>query len=271
MRMPAPDDGRWRWLRRLAALGGLVLAGTGLVPVGAPADAWQRACRPDVHAENLGEMVGQGVLLGLFGGFRSLLADFAWVRSYVYWEQQDRAGNESFMRLALLMDPGNTYFWTNAADIIAYDQAHWEIRRRERAGRLKMERGVKELLFREYAKSGLELLSEAVTRLPKERSQLYVRAGQIAANKLKDVELAADYYRRAAEAEHPVWFAGVIYAKILAEQLGRKQEALDWLVAYQSELAVRLPHDPLDIKGAVEEEIAALRQELAEKSGAAKG
>lgn len=265
MKTRPQDDGRWRWGRRVVALTVLALAGSGLAPVGDPAGEWQRRQQPEFRTEDLDRVVGQGVLLGLFGGFRSLLADFAWVRSYVYWERQDRAGNETFMRLSLLLDPGNIYFWTNAADVIAYDQAHWEIRRRERQGRVRMEQGVKELLFREYAHQGLALLDEAVTRLPESRSQLYVRAGQIAANKLKDAELAASYYRRAAEAENPVWFAGVIYGKVLANRLGRRQEALDWLVRYQEEITKRLPHDPLDIKGAVEEEIDALRREMAER------
>ena len=64
--------------------------------VGALADhAWRRArlALPEIGRRELEPTVGQGVLLGVLGGFRTVVADFTWIRGYVLWERKnDRAG-----------------------------------------------------------------------------------------------------------------------------------------------------------------------------------
>ncbi|MDR2980877.1 MAG: hypothetical protein LBV12_01375 [Puniceicoccales bacterium] len=222
----------WPWLRRrIIAVVMLCVAGCALSLVGQPAADWQRTHQPAFRSEELKGIVGQGVLLGMFGGLRSIMADMSWVRAYSYWEKRDRAGSESMMRLAIILDPGNIYFWINAANIIGYDQAHWEIAAREYGGRIKVQDSVKQTLYREYAENALKLLDDCIARFPDD-SRAYIYAAQLTRNKLNNIPMEAEYYRRAAECKNRVWFAGRIYAMILGEDMGKPEEALEWYRDY---------------------------------------
>ena len=183
---------------------------------------------PEIGRKELEPTLGQGVLLGVLGGLRTVVADIAWIRSYVFWERRDRPGCEALMRTACTLDPHARYFWENTGLRIGLDMAHWEIRRR--GGYAKVPAETQERLFRQYGRRGLDVLEEGMA-YARSRTSLLLAAGFLAEGKLKDLRLAADYYRQAAEAPDAPWYA----ARICADfdwSAGRKTEAYRWYRNY---------------------------------------
>lgn len=119
--------------------------------------AWRgvRPHIPEIGRKELEPTLGQGVLLGILGGLRTVVADLTWIRSYVLWERRDRAGCEALMRAACALDPHSRYFWENAGYAVGFDLAHWEIRRR--GGYAKVPAETQERLFHAYARRGIEI------------------------------------------------------------------------------------------------------------------
>jgi hypothetical protein len=242
----------WRYAgRRLAALGVLVLAGWALSGVGRGAAQWQTEHQPAFNAESLEGVAGQGVLLGVFGGLRAIMADFAWVRSYVYWEQGDRAGCETLMRTSIALDPSNMFFWLDAGRIMAYDMPYWEITRR----RLAPESPEAAQIVRDHAWRSLAWFAKGAARNPKHEAEFWVRSAHVCLIRLKDLERGAEFYRKAAECGHPVWFAARSYVNILRYELGRKEDARLWLQGYLKKLETGDNPDPLGNRGMLEADL----------------
>ncbi len=183
-----------------------------------------RQAVPEIGRKDIEPTLGQGVLLGILGGLRTVVADATWIRSYVFWEKHDRAGCEAMMRTACVLDPRSRFFWENSAYAVGYDFAHWEIRRR--GGYAKVPADIQDGIFRRYAHLGLAILEDGVAHTGG-NAGILISAGQLAEIKLKDNLLAAAYYRRATQAKNPPWFAYFMCARTLWEA-GRKQEAYDW-------------------------------------------
>lgn len=215
-------------MRRIAPW---LLVGALILGAGALAESSWRRIRPnipEIGRKELEPTLGQGVLLGVLGGLRTVVADIAWIRSYVFWERRDRPGCEALMRSACTLDPHARYFWENAGLRIGLDMAHWEIRRR--GGYAKVPAETQERLFRQYGRRGLDVLEEGMA-YARNRTALQLAAGFLAEGKLKDIRLAADYYRQAAEAPDAPWYA----ARICADfdwGAGRKTEAYRWYRNY---------------------------------------
>ncbi|MDR2844549.1 MAG: hypothetical protein LBV28_00445 [Puniceicoccales bacterium] len=259
----------WRQARRRAtAAVALAAAGAVLSFAGQPAARWQAENQPAFQAASLEGALGQGALLGIFGGLRAIMADFAWVRGNVHWENRDRAACETFMRLAIALDPGNVFFWVNAGDALAFDMSHWEVAQREGSRRgvpakFKLDKVVVESLNREYAERGIALLTQGAERNPQQAAELWIRCAQVCIIRLKDNKRAAEFWRRAAECENPTWFAGVAYANFLNKELGKKQEAIEWMRAYQKSLEPKVKDKPnfADIRDFIANELSRLEAE----------
>jgi hypothetical protein len=208
-----------------------LLVGVLILVAGALAESSWRRVRPsipEIGRKELEPTLGQGVLLGVLGGLRTVVADFAWIRSYVFWERRDRPGCEAFMRTACTLDPHARYFWENAGLRIGLDMAHWEIRRR--GGYAKVPTETQERLFRQYGRRGVDVLEEGLAHA-RNRTALLLAAGFLAEGKLKDFTLAANYYRQAADAADTPWYA----ARFCADfdwNAGRKLEAYRWYRDY---------------------------------------
>lgn len=188
------------WGSWLAAL--LLLLGAGVYSE----TAWKgvRQAVPEIGRKDLEPTLGQGVLLGILGGMRTVVADATWIRSYVLWERRDRAGCEAMMRTACALDPRTRFFWENTGYTIGYDFAHWEIRRR--GGYLKVSPEIQNSIFQRYAKMGLEVFEQGVEHTGG-NAGILISAGQLAEIKLKDNLLAAQYYLRATQVKNVPWFA----------------------------------------------------------------
>ncbi len=202
-----------------------------LVAVGRLAEESWRSVRPnipEIGRKELEPTLGQGVLLGILGGLRTVVADLTWIRSYVMWERKDRAACETLMRAACALDPHSRYFWENTGYVVGYDLAHWEIRRRGGYDRVPKE--TQERLFRSFALKGIEVLEEGLGRT-KSPTALLLCAAQLAELKVKDHALSSRYYVRAAEAPDSPWYAARIAAQVIWED-GRRAEAYRWFRNY---------------------------------------
>ena len=112
------------------AAAGLFAAGTLTSPL--ERVAWSEA-RERIGAfspEALGSSAGTGVALGTLGGFRTVIADVAWLRAFHFWETRDAVACLKFAELAMTLAPEQFFFLENAANYIAFDFPVWEIRRR---------------------------------------------------------------------------------------------------------------------------------------------
>jgi len=183
-----------------------------------------RPCIPEIGRRDIEPTLGQGVLLGILGGMRTVIADGTWVRSYVLWERKDRPGCETLMRTACALDPRSRYFWENTGYVMGYDMAHWEVRRR--GGYAKVPADVQEHLYRSYARRALEVLDQGVVNTGG-NAALLIAAGQLAEMKLKDQLLSARYYRSATESRNAPWYAPYFCARNLWEA-GQREESYRW-------------------------------------------
>ena len=174
---------------------------------------------PEIGRKDLEPSLGQGVLLGVLGGLRTLVADLTWIRSYVLWERKDRGGCEALMRAACALDPYSRYFWEHTGYVVGYDLAHWEIRRRGGYGKVPAD-----------ARRGIDIIEEGIAR-SRVTTPLVLSAAQLAEIKLKDHKLSVRYYRQAAEAPDAPWYAARICAQVMWED-GRREEAYRWFRQY---------------------------------------
>jgi hypothetical protein len=183
-----------------------------------------RPCIPELGPRQLEPSAGQGVLLGVLGGLRTVVADVAWLRSYVLWERKEEAACEALMRLSCTHDPNARYFWEQTAFAVGFDMANWEIRKR--GGYVRLSKDIQEHLFTSYARKGIAVLDEGA-RVSRARAPLMIVAGQLAEMKLKDMRLAASYYRAAAESEDSPWYAARFAART-AWAAGDRAQSYDW-------------------------------------------
>ena len=70
----------------------LTLLSLGLVtrPIEAPAWEIVKAGQPEMNLEAIEGSLGQGLVIGVLGGFRAVMADFLWIRTNTIWERRDR-------------------------------------------------------------------------------------------------------------------------------------------------------------------------------------
>ena len=93
----------------------LALLGLLARPIEAP--AWKAVMmgQPEINLDALEGTLGQGLIIGVLGGFRAILADFLWIRTNVIWERKDRIKLDSMVRLVTTLDPRPDFFWINGS------------------------------------------------------------------------------------------------------------------------------------------------------------
>lgn len=219
--------------------------------------AWQKvkASQPEHNLEGLKGALGQGVIVGLLGGFRTIIADFIFIKANVHWEKQEREKTEFLLNLVTEIDPRPVFFWLNGARMIAYDIPVWRIN--EMGGSQKVPKAMQEKIIAEQTYRGLAMIERAEAfhsedyRIPLEKAQFYI-------NRLKDTEKAAEWYRITALYEGAPYFAGRIYAQLLRD-LGRQDEAYRYLIEHYKELP---DNEPSAVKPVVLGRIRELEHEL---------
>lgn len=205
------------------ALVALVLAGTLIAPL---QDAARTHAREQLgvpaNSAALSRAAGSGVVLGTLGGFRTVIADFAWLRAFHFWSKQDPASCIKYAELAMALAPEQFFFVENTANFIAFDFPVWEMTRR--GGRRNLAPAVRRDIQEKALAAALALLENAARERPDDALP-WVRAAQITTMKTDviygapDYAAVAEYFRRACERPNAPLFAFVLYAKIVAEHL----------------------------------------------------
>jgi hypothetical protein len=238
---------------------GLGVAGAILGHLATPVWVAAQARQPALRLESTTAAAGQGLTLALLGGFRALVADAAWLQMYTRWERRDLPGCETLLRLVGSLDPRPLYFWLNGARIMAYDFTAWRIV--AAGGYESVAAAEQERVGREQAHLALRHLDAAMQFHPAsadlwiERANVQLRVGDLAA--------AADSYRRAWEQPNAPFYAARLHAEML-RRLGRKREALAWLVQLHPQLPPDVPAAAADV---VRARIDELERELAVPAG----
>ncbi|MEN8661125.1 MAG: tetratricopeptide repeat protein [Lentimonas sp.] len=243
-----------RLRRILTTLAVLLLLGLLLRPVEAPAWEVVKTGQAELNLEAIEGALGQGLVVGVLGGFRTIMADFTWIRMNTIWQRRDRAKLDAMIRLVTTLDPRPEFFWVNSSRMVAYDVPNWRIKEEGGYDAVSKERQ-RELDF-EQAQQAFKLLERAREFHP-DNPKLVLETGQIHLNRLKDIPNAAKWFLKAAEMPGAPYFAARIHAELLRQQ-GKDQEAY----AYLKNLHQTLPNQPRAQKGIVLERIRTLEEDL---------
>jgi len=233
----------------------LLIAGIALRPIEGPAWENVRSKQPALRLESLKDALGQGVTVGLLGGFRAIVANFFWIRTYAVWQENDIPKTQTLIKLVTAIDPRPLFFWQNGSRIIAYDMPNWRI---DKAGGYDaVPQNVQRRFDEEQSKVAVEYLENALEFHP-EHPLLVLEIGNVFLNRLKDNETAARYYLRASKHPDAPYYAARIYAELL-RRLDRKPEAY----AFLKELYPTLPKDNMMAQAPIVlERIRELEEEL---------
>lgn len=199
--------------------------------------------------------LGQSISLAVLGGWRTLVADVAWLQMYACWERRDWVAVDTLVRSVSAIDPAPLYFWLNGARIMACDFPAWRIA--ALGGNQAVPASVQTRIGREQATAGLAFLADGMAYHPAS-SELWVERAAIELHRLGDPAAAAESYRRAWQLPHAPYYAARLHAQLL-RQIGRPREALTWLVQLHPALPRAEPAAAADV---VLERIRELEEEL---------
>lgn len=200
----------------------LAVAGTLATPLGDFAWNEVRERVGSFSPKALERSAGTGVVLGTLGGFRTVLADIAWLRAFHFWGQRDSVDCLKYCELAITLAPEQLFFLENTANYIAFDFPVWEIRKR--GGFLRVPESVQREIHKDVLADALKILDEAANAEP-DNPKIFVLAAQLTAIKTDriygtpDYAKSAAYYRRACECPGAPLFAFAVYAKFVAEHV----------------------------------------------------
>jgi tetratricopeptide (TPR) repeat protein len=239
-------------------IAGLAAVGAGSRPLVSSLSAGCRSELPAVPIPAVARDAGLGAVLALLGGGRTLAADLIWLRLHCAWEQRNRPAVEALLKMVTAMDPGSEYFWLNGARIVAHDFAAWRIS--AGGGLVDTPALAVETICRDQAWSALEFLEQALKFHPSS-SELWIERAGLELNRTRDLGAAAESFRRAAELPGAPYFAARMHAMLL-QRLGRRAEALAWLVRIHPAL-------PRDEEAATAEVVLARIRALEEELGVA--
>ena len=232
----------------------LVLLGLLARPIEAPAWKEVKAGQSEMNLEALEGALGQGLVIGVLGGFRAILADFLWIRTNTIWERKDRVKLDSMVRLVTTLDPRPDFFWINGSRMIAYDVPNWRIR--EEGGYSDVTEERQQAINLEQSAQAFDLIDQALNFHPA-NAKLYLEKAQIYLNRLKDDANAAKWFLQASQQNNAPYFAARIHAELLRKQ-GLDTEAYDFL----KNLYTKLPNTPFAQKGIILERILDLEKTL---------
>ncbi len=184
-----------------------------------------RAQQPAMKLDSLQGALGQGVTVGLLGGFRAIVADFFWIKTNSLWEESDLPATQTLIKIVTAIDPRPLYFWLNGSRMIAYDMPHWRII--AKGGYDAVPPAEQKRIDSEQSTVAINYLREGFAYHPKSPA-IYLEIANVYLNRLKDVAVAAEFYHEAALQPDAPYYAARIYGELL-RRLGRKAEAYAWL------------------------------------------
>jgi hypothetical protein len=172
----------------------------------------------------------------VLGGFRTLFADFFWIKSYTYWEHTDRPNTEAMLYLTTALDPGTVFFWDDASNKIGLDIPIW--RMREENVSPYSARG--QVIYREQATSAIKLLDHGLQFNPGNVRLLMDQANFYGETRLNDLPKAAELYVFAAEQPGSPYFLRRVAAEALVKA-GQELEGYKFLRNYYENMPAEMP------------------------------
>ena len=239
-----------RWVKTLIGLLALLSTGMIIAPLQDKLVAQTGENDGNTSLEGLEQGAGQGIVLAVLGGFRTLMADILWLQTMQAWEKEDLNKTLSLIQFTTTVDPEPKFFWLNGARIIANDMPHWDASQ----GRTPEETHQK---MQALAQAAISFLQNALLQHP-EKPDWLMEIGHIHLNKLKDPVTATHFYKRAyLEFETAPYYIARLHAQLL-QRVGRDQEAYEFLTWLHS----TLPDDPYAQSGVVLGRIRKLERRL---------
>lgn len=226
-----------------AVLSGLLLAGLGLRPLAAWSEATMRGPDAAGAVADFGPVMGRGLSAAVLGGFRALVADGLWLKTYRAWSAGDLPATQILIHLVTVVDDRPLFFWLNGARMLAYDMTEWRLAKIGAAGPAPA--AVRRRIADEQAALALRYLEAARRRHP-DNAALCVEMAHIHLNLRADVAAAARCYRQAAELPDAPRYAARVHAQLL-RRLGRPREAYLWLCRLHATLPARDPEAMPDV------------------------
>lgn len=158
--------------------------------------------------------LGQGIMLALAGGFRSIVADLLYIQGYTHWERKDAMRTEVMLRLACEIEPDTLYFWLNYAYMVGYDFAIWRVE--QQGGFSHVPLFAQTQWKHEAASQALAILDRAECFHP-DRFEIPLAKAQLYMHRLQDREQAAHWFNVTAGMVGAPDFAARLHAQLLFE------------------------------------------------------
>jgi hypothetical protein len=168
---------------------------------------------------NLREQIGQGAFIAALSGFRSLVADVAFIQAHVAWERTEWGRVLLLFREATTLQPHSILFWDMAAWHMAWNASVAALndpRQPRQALRVKAQR--------EYFALGKDFLERGIKNNP-DQSQLYDALARLYRDKYHDHDNASRYYALAAQRPGAPSYEKRFAAYELSYCEGRENEA----------------------------------------------
>ncbi len=222
------DRSSWWWQRGravLAVCAGLLAAGIVTGPLQATAWGAVRSRQPDLNLQDFKSALGQGLVLGILGGFRAIMADFVWIAGNSSWEKRNRPETEAMVNLTTLLNPRSVNFWSEGARMIGKDVPAWRVEAAEKAGNLTP--AAELAIRREQGNRAQSLLDRGLANHPQNPTLLLDKAMIYDIN-MHELAESIDQYRQAANAPGAPYFLARVYAEKLTTA-GHEREAYDYL------------------------------------------
>ena len=233
----------------------LFLAGWVARPLEAPAWEEIRSRQVSLQLEGMEASLSQGFVVGVLGGFRTIVADFLWLRLNTHWEKRESAKVAALIQMVITLDPKPEFFWIHSARMLAYDMPNWRIR--DEGGYAAVPESRWEAIDAEQAQMAFDLLEQAFLYHPK-NPRIPLEIGQIYLNRLDSPADAAPWFLKASKLPGAPFYAARIYAELL-----RKTDRLAEAYAFLKVLYDELPDDnPFAQKPIILERISELEAEL---------
>jgi len=180
--------------RRLQALSVLLLLGLVKLPVEQAATATLREARLLTPMPDFGlrDQLGQMSFAAAFGGLRSLIASFTYLRAYNAWENVNWAAVDSLFQITTRLQPRYEHYWDEAAWHMAYNAASHYLHNEE------LNPAVRGKLFHEHIQRGIGILREGLRVLP-EDARLWNALAEIYEHRTYEPARAAECYLRMSE------------------------------------------------------------------------
>lgn len=176
--------------------------------------------QPEPISREIRDSLGQGLTIAALGGFRGIAANFLWLYLTEAWSHKQWSRVRANAEMAVILQPRVTFFWDHGAWMLAWNASADALNYMEADSYTRQKEGQR------YIEQGRRMLERGVKANP-EKFELYQRLAELYAQKLKDYEKAAEYYKVVLEKPDPPSYAER-FVGIYLEKADRKQEAYDW-------------------------------------------